>query len=404
MDGSPENTETRSPQRGGSIIGRLFARWFRPKEAETSGSGHHRHRHHKKRNPVSAWFWKRLEKLAEWAEKRRQHRRRKKREREHNRRHRRERWRNHPVRVFFRNLFRKRRHGVFSEAQRDAAELKRQRKRLVYFAINSAMIFIITYFIAYLTYQLAVMLTASRWGINSVLLYYEVFWPMGNNSDKWNTINIITITFMGPFVSLVMGIIYMVFYVRRDRLTGLKKLFYLWLGFHSLNFFFGAFLGGMITYQGFGYVIGWSYMPTWLIFGLALIFLFILGLVGYLHTHFYLESSGSVYWTQKGRKPWLILAGALAPWLFSVFFLFFMKYPRMIPQHANIAVYDTIIYCTMVFPIAGMFANYRAIAEYDKTQPRSSARIINWIYLVIFIGAILLIRLGLKGGLYYLPY
>jgi len=72
------------------------------------------------------------------------------------------------------------------------------------------------------------------------------------------------------------------------------------------------------------------------------------------------------------------------------------------PQHENILVYDSIIYATMFFSIAGMFVNFKAQPMFDKTTKREGRRI-NWIYLVILLGLLVIFRLGLNSGFYWLP-
>lgn len=368
----------------------------------------HPHRHHRRQpkiiDQVFGPFWKKMEQLAQMAERRRERKRKKKYQREYRRKRRKERLRNHPVRLFFKKLTSRKVRSYYEEPEKQKAEFSRQSKRLAIFSLNSFCIYLLTFFIAYLTYQVAVMFTASRWSINSVLFYYEVFFPIGNNSDKWNSFNIIVITFMGPFISLIMGVIYILFYVRKVRITGLTKLFFFWLGLHSLNFFLGAYVGGMITSQGFGYVIEWMFMSTWLRFTVALLFLFILGAVGYFQARSFLQASGSFFWTKKENKFWLILFGGAIPWFLSIIFLFIVRFPNVVPQHNNIVIYDSIIYITMIFPVAGMLINFRATTDSSAPLSKSGTRRINWFYLIAFLSLTLIFRLGLNSGFYYLPF
>jgi hypothetical protein len=375
--------------------------------ASPGSSSPARKRSRKRRNPLNSYIMHQLEKLADRMETRRDEKRKRKFLREMKRRHRREKKSGANI---FKTLYKKyferksRSYGYYSgEGQdKEKLELRRQRKRLAFFSINSAIIFVLTYLIAYLVYQLAVMFAASRYGINSILLFYEVFFPIGNYSDKWNSFNIIIITFAGPLVSVILGTIYLLVYVRRETVTGLRKLFYFWLGFHSINMFLGAFVGGMITQQGFGYVIAWMFLPTVVKFGLSMVCLFSLGLIGFFYTIYFMEASGSFFWTKKvNRLIYLFFSGFL-PWLAGTVFIFLLKYPRVMPQHENIVVYDSIMYATMVFGIAGMFVNFKAQPMIDKTTKREGRRI-NWVYLVILIGLLVIFRLGLNTGLYYLP-
>lgn len=289
----------------------------------------------------------------------------------------------------------------YEETDQPKSEIQKQRKRLLHFAINSTVIFLITYIIAYTTYQVLVMFVASRFGINSVFYFYEVAFPIGNNSSLWSDFNIILITFLGPFISVILGVYYLLHYVRKEKTKGLTKLFVLWLSFHSLNFFLGAFVGGVVTHQGFGYVIEWMYMPTFLRFGLSIFFLFGMGVIGYLHTVYFLESSNSLYWTQGYKKNRLIIFGGLVPWAFGSVFLFILKYPFVIPQHENIVAYDTIMYMTIVFFIAPMLVNFKAKPSFDQTVRKAKGRRINRLYLLLFVLIMVVFRFGLQDGFSY---
>jgi hypothetical protein len=289
----------------------------------------------------------------------------------------------------------------YAETDQPRSEVGKQRKRLLHFAVNSTVLFLITYIIAYTVYQAMVMFVASRFGINSVFYFYEVAFPIGNNSSLWSDFNIILITFSGPFISVLLGIYYLFLYVRKEKTKGLTKLFVLWLSFHFLNFFLGGFVAGVVTQRGFGYVIAWMFMPTFLKFGLSILFLFGMGVIGYIHSVHFLESSNSLYWTQKFKKPWLIIFGGLVPWAFGAVFLFILQYPFVIPQHENIVVHDTILYMTMIFFIAPMLVNFKAKPNFDQTVRKAKGRRINWLYLVLFVLIMVIFRVGLKDGFSY---
>jgi len=368
-----------------------------------------RKRSGRRRNPVKSYFMHQLEKLAVRIELRRERRHKRKFLREIKKRHRRKRKTGTNIfTAFYKKYFERKSHGYgygyyTSEGpDKEKQELRKQRRRLGFFSINSAILFVLTYLIAYLTYQLAVMFAASRYGINSILLFYEVFFPIGNFSDKWNSFNIIIITFAGPLISVILGSVYLLLYVRNQRITGLKKLFYFWLGLHSINFFLGAFVGGVVTQQGFGYVIAWMFLPTVVKFGLSIICLFALGLIGFFYAIYFMESSGSFFWTMKSNRLVYLLFSGLIPYVAGSIFIFLLKYPRVIPQHENILVYDSITYATMFFIIAGMFVNFKAQPMFDKTTKREGRKI-NWVYLVILVGLLVIFRLGLNTGFYYLP-
>lgn len=311
-------------------------------------------------------------------------------------------YKNSSIQRFFKKFTRESRpYYYYAETEEPRSEIQKQRKRLLHFAINSTVIFLITYIIAYVTYQALVMFVASRFGINSVFYFYEVAFPIGNNSSLWSDFNIILITFSGPFISVILGAYYLLARARKEKTKGLGKLFSLWLSFHFLNFFMGAFVGGVITHQGFGYVIEWLFMPTILRFALSLLFLFSIGIIGYIHTNYFLESSNSLYWTQRFKRNWLIVLGGIVPWAFGTIFLFLLKYPFVIPQHENIVVYDSVMYMTFVFFIVPMLVNFKAKPNLDQTVRRARGRRISWMYVAIFMVLIVVFRVGLKDGFSY---
>lgn len=289
-------------------------------------------------------------------------------------------------------------HSTFSQS-----ESKRQFTRLMSLMVNSFVMFILAYIIAYLVYQFAVMFIAAHFGINSILYYYEVLFPIGNSSPLWNNYNIIMITFAGPLISLLIGTIIYRFILRRDKVTGQTKLFLLWISLHMINLFFGALIAGMITDQGFGYVIAWLFIPTTIRFLLAIIALFILGLIGYSTTRHILESTNSNFWTKKENKPRLFFFYMLVPWFVGSLLLFILKIPNNLPQHENIMVYDTIGFFSMVFLIIPAFFNTKARPSSSQIRgmERSKEEKVNLRYLTVLGIALLLFRLGLNYGLYY---
>jgi hypothetical protein len=359
-------------------------------------------RRHRRRNPLREYIRRTRERMAYDRYQRRERRSKKRHRKAAAKLERKPLFQNTSIQKFFRKFTRESRpYYYYADSDQPKNEIQKQRKRLLHFAINSTVIFLITYIISYVTYQAIVMFVASRFGINSVFYFYEVAFPIGNNSRLWSDFNIILITFSGPLMCVLLGTYYLLRFVRKEKTKGLTKLFVLWLSFHYLNLFMGAFVGGVVTHQGFGYVIEWLFMPTFLRFGLSILFLFGMGVIGYLHTIYFLESSNSLYWTQRYKKPWLVIFGGLVPWAFGTVFLFMLKYPIVIPQHENIVVYDSVMYLTVVFFIAPMLVNFNAKPNFDQTVRKARGRRVNWIYMALFVVIMVTFRIGLKDGFSY---
>lgn len=274
-------------------------------------------------------------------------------------------------------------------------------QRYMVYAFNSIILYIIAYITAYLIYQLAVIFTASFFDIDSVLYYYEVMFPIGNASPKWNQWNIITITLAGPLVSLLGGILWYRVLMRKAR-HPIMKLFYLWLSFHSFNMFFGGFVAGVITDQGFGYVANWLYMGIALKMLFSLIALGIMAYIGWRAARHVLATSNSPQRINRKNRPYFILNQTILPWLIGSAIMLWIKIPNKMPQHENIIVYDGIILGAMAFLSIAPLFNWKAKPFESKFSASRKKTGFVWAYLLAAIFLILLYRFGLERGLHFL--
>jgi len=269
----------------------------------------------------------------------------------------------------------------------------------IIYAVNSTMLYIAAYMVAFFTYQLAVIFIASHYGIDSVLYYYEVYFPCGNNSPLWTPFNIILITLSGPMISIIMGTIYHRVVLKRTSKPA-NKLFVLWLTFHSINMFFGAFVAGIITDQGFGFVADWMYMHVAFKFMFAIIAIFILAVLGFYSARYFLETATSVYRIKSKNRLAFFIAQGIIPWFIGGLILFAIKYPTILPQHENILVYDSIILGTLIFLVIPIIFNTTAKPKFIDKYSRSK-RGINWTMVVAIVLLLVVFRLGLSGGIHF---
>ena len=271
---------------------------------------------------------------------------------------------------------------------------------LPYF-VNSTMLFLLAYLLAWLTYQAVVIITSAFFHIDSVLFFYEVMFPVGNSSELWSSFDIILITISGPITSLVTGSLYYVFLVRNGKVKGNRLMFFNWLIIHSYCMFFAAFVAGVITNQGFGYVANWLYMNVFFKILFSLIFLFSLSWISFKNAGHILETSNSVFRIKPKNRMFFLFSQTVFPWFVGTLLLILVKYPRITPQHENILVYDLIIIVSILFMIIPPFFNKEAapklVVEKERRQTRISKRNIFLALLALFI-----FRAGLAGGLHFI--
>lgn len=269
-------------------------------------------------------------------------------------------------------------------------EVKLQFQNYYKYTINSTALFIISYLLIYLTYQLAVLITASRWKLDSVLFYYDL--AFNDYSPLWSKYNILLVTFSGPFISLVIGFLFFRFFSTRPKVRGFLKLFFVWIAMHGFNFFFGAFASGVAFSEGFGFVPEWlSFNVFWQILT-SLISLFILGIIGYYTASRFLETSNSAFRVRDENKLKFLFFQVFLPWLFGATIIFLVKIPNNMP-------YDTGNLITLVFVVIPVLFNRYAKPKISFEGDRRPTRI-KWNFMAFLIILILAFRIGLNSGLH----
>jgi len=221
--------------------------------------------------------------------------------------------------------------------------------------LTSTAMFIVAYQLSWFFYQLAVMITASFFNIDSVLFYYEVMFPEGSNSLKWTPETIIIITLAGPFFALI-GWIALGYILRlKDRYGAHVRMFLVWMYLISMMLFFGAFVGGAITLEGFGYVIDWLFMSVTLRLILSVLFITMIIAISWKVAGFMPETARSHSW--KNNRYKYILSRLIIPWFMGAGIMTLLKITKNTTQHVNIFDYDLINLATLVFAIVPPLLN-----------------------------------------------
>jgi len=262
------------------------------------------------------------------------------------------------------------------------------------YLVNSLVLYIVAYLLIYMLYQLAVLIVASNWKLDSILFYYDL--AFNDFSPLWNRRNIIIVTFSGPFLSLILGFLFMRYFARRPKYSKQARLFMLWIGLHGFNFFLGAFASGVSFDEGFGYVPAWLFMNIFWKILFSMIFLFLLGVVGYYSVPRFLETSYSRKRIRQPNKNKFLLFQVALPWIIGSLIIFLVKIPSNMP-------YDVGIMITMLFGVVPIFFNKRAKpTKHFKIEKRGNQ--FNYLMIAVVIAIILLYRIGLNNGLHFQLY
>lgn len=296
------------------------------------------------------------------------------------------------IRRFYPN-YKKSREQIFEQQmlnEGNADDPKFQFRNYYLYTINSTGLFIISYLLVYLIYQLTVLIAASRWKLDSVLFYYDL--AFNDYSPLWTKFNILFVTFSGPFICLVIGFLFFRFFSIRPKVRGFLKLFFVWVALHGVNFFFGAYASGVAFNEGFGYVPEWlSFNVFWQILT-SLISLFILGIIGFYSTSRFLDTSNSAYRVRDENKLKFLFYQAFLPWVIGSTVILLVKIPNNMP-------YDTGNLVTLVFLVVPLLFNRFARPTIAFEGDRKPTRI-KWNIVSLFILLLLAFRIGLNNGIH----
>jgi hypothetical protein len=295
------------------------------------------------------------------------------------------------IRKIFPN-YKKPRETVFTGIKEEVSAnvQKDPHKNFYFYTINSTALYIIAYLLIYMIYQITVLIVASRWKLDSVLYYFDL--AFNDYSPLWSRFNIIVITFSGPLVALLIGILFFRVFANRPKVKGFLKLFFLWIGMHGLNLFLGAFSTGVSFDEGFGYVANWLYLNLFWQILFSLIFLFLFGIIGFYAAPRFLETSNSVFKIKQENRTKFLFHQVFLPWLIGSLIIFMVKIPNNMP-------YDTGNLITMIVVAVPILFNRHSRPNLIFNAERKPTRI-SWIYIAIASVLILAFRIGLNNGLH----
>ena len=253
--------------------------------------------------------------------------------------------------------------------------------------------YLLAFMLVYLVYQFTVVYTANRFGISGVLYYYDVFWPIGDSSPLWFPFyKIILITGSGPFISLIAGLLFFRLFMPKIK-NPVTKLFYLWIALHALNMFFGAFVAGVTTNDGFGYVALWFYMNLIFRIIFSFIALFALAMFGYYSAGYFLETAQSQSYLRSEWRQEFLFFQALLPGILGALIIMLVRIPVNPPYHT------IILFTLFAATIAALF-NPKAKPGRVKSFPKHQGRKFQWVYFLVLLALLAFYRIVLSYGLH----
>jgi len=257
-------------------------------------------------------------------------------------------------------------------------------------AASSLITFLISFFIVYIIYQVVTLIMAKYLGFDTIWRYDKINFPLDSGSPLWRRRYIILLFAIGPLISFIIGYLFYLIFVHRNREKSFLSMFSYWATVHSFALFFCAFVSGSITNDGFGYVISWLYIGSVMrtIYSvLAAIAMIAIGIK--LSRKFFYIHDTDILEGVNSRNTFAIFT-VFIPWALGFFILSLIKMP-------GITLYEMLIYIFSVFLIAPSFSSFTN----NSAQSLISMKNVKFpfIPLIILIIIILLYRVGLNSGL-----
>ncbi|MEI8202280.1 MAG: hypothetical protein WCH34_04660 [Bacteroidota bacterium] len=282
--------------------------------------------------------------------------------------------------------------GNWFEHSKNLLQRKITRVKLISLALNSTFLYIISYLITYVLYQLSTIIVGSHFGLFCKLYYHSIIWPP-SSSKLWNFDSVIMTFVSGPIFSLFIAVLFLILFLLIHEKSRIIKIFFLWGYLHAFNFFLSSFLAGAISEKGIGYALDWMYFSTVEKIIASILGTFILAFIGLASTNNFFKTAPSNFYLEKENRLLYIIFVVVIPWFIGSLFILLLKIPNNTP-------YETLLFIPLVFAFIPIFPSSNSKYFYRvRIQTENKKIFINWRLFTFFIIVMLLFRVGLGIGI-----
>lgn len=182
--------------------------------------------------------------------------------------------------------------------------------------LNTTACYLLAYQLVTFVYQASTAFIARRLGIPGSWSLSGVRFELGDSS--WGRTMVLEVYSAGPALVLALGLAALGWFGKRQRhRRGLAKLLLLWIAFHAFNTVFGGLLADTVTQSGSWYVPNWLLGAggTWPSMVLGLLLAALQVALGFVAATPFILSQDSHTVLQFERRPQLVRATIVGPWL-----------------------------------------------------------------------------------------
>ncbi|TGE14419.1 hypothetical protein [Hymenobacter elongatus] len=196
-------------------------------------------------------------------------------------------------------------------------------------ALNSVVLYVLTYLLMQGLYQAATVGMAKRLSIPGVWHVSSIKFTI-TDPEWWRT-GVLAVYGAGPAACTIVGVVAGLWFWKRARLKrGLLKLFLLWVALHGCNLVLGAMVGDTFTESGAWYIPSWLFLAGNIPNIIVAVFCGLVQVVfGYFASIGFLQSHDSITLMRYSNRRQLIVAAILVPWIVGSAAVAALKWPEL---------------------------------------------------------------------------
>ena len=181
--------------------------------------------------------------------------------------------------------------------------LKSSTKDIPYYlrntSLNSFAFFVLSYLAVYFPGKFASAVLADLSNRGPVIFYHKILFT---NITGWESSDAISIFSAPLVVNFIQFVLYFSLFHWTKQREGPYRQFAFWLFLHSMMRAWGSVLPGIAAFEEFGYLAGWLYLNSSIVFGLSMVSIGVLFLLSSIWVLFALETSYSKHLVYKEER------------------------------------------------------------------------------------------------------
>lgn len=221
--------------------------------------------------------------------------------------------------------------------------------------IESLLIYILSFWVVFFTYQIPTILASDYFGICTELHFNELKFLTSDYSTIWNSNNAIVIFSIGSISVFVLMFVIAYFYWKRRENEELIKTFFLWIILHSLNRILSSHvIGTMLDSYYSNVVLDWILADLWLKLTIIITGFILMVIIGRYLVGTILYSAKYFALVRPKFRSHFLISQIFRPWLIATLLFGVM-------QFINLSISEMLMHLTMgLFLIPSYFFYHNA--------------------------------------------